>query len=270
MAYTDWYHEVSEDWLAARRSVITASELVGLIPEYKRQCKAKQPAKLPKACVALYGKKLERPTLNELASYKDAARGHIMEPYAVDDYNAQCSEIQYYHWDDVVIYSSDKLVGWSPDATDIPCISTYIPSLQVTSSTLRTRLGADTGLNIHHALEIKSYGSEHHMKNIYTDPRELPERYQLAVGFLTVPMLEDITLVHYNPSIPEYSLHTHTYTREDLAEETQYMQNVAAMWAAAVHKLSQLHLPYKASVTEDEVHANYLAAQEAQYDNQLR
>ena len=80
-----WYHEVSEDWLKARKNFLTATDIVGLIPEYKRY-KKNGKAGIPPAFAALWEKKHSDIAVDP-RSYKDAARGHILEPYAVYTYN---------------------------------------------------------------------------------------------------------------------------------------------------------------------------------------
>lgn len=262
MAYTDWYHQVDPRWLAARRAVITATELVKLIPEYKRQCKKEIPDRYPKACVSLYGKKQVQPTLNEIVSYKDAARGHIMEPYAVHDYNANKMNglPMFYHWDDTVIYNHDRTLGWSPDALNVYYDPGYLPAVTMSSaSTIVLDNGYITDIAPLHALEVKCYGPEHHMENLILKKEKLPERLQLAAGMLAVPSLVSGTLVFYNPSMPDYSLYAHTYTRDDLLAEITLLGNVLAMWVDAKDKLSELTTDMHALKSEDSIHESYLA-----------
>lgn len=263
--YTDWFHQVDPAWLSARREVITATELLGLLPEYKRQLKKKVPDTYPKACVSLYGKKQVQPTLNEIASYKDAARGHIMEPYAVADYNMnKMNELPlFYHWDDTIIYNHDRTVGWSPDAMNVYYQPEYAPAIQMSSaSTIVTQAGEITDIAPLHALEIKSYGAEHHMENLTLAPEQLPERLQLAVAMLVVPSLTSGTLLFYNPSMPKYSMYAHTYTRDMLAEDMELITNVLNMWLAAKEHLDELHTDMRALHSEDDIHNAYITAQE--------
>ena len=112
----DWYHEVSENWLRARKTVITATEIKGLVATYKRMSKKdKEAGVVSPAFAALWGDKSSTYPI-DVSSYGPAARGHIMEPYAIDEFN-RANEVHFHHWDDCII--ANGLVGFSPDAMDI-------------------------------------------------------------------------------------------------------------------------------------------------------
>ena len=79
MARRVWHHEVDPDWLEARRHALTATDIVNLLPEYKRWVKAKDPDALPPGFSALWCQKATE-GFDEVDSWNAAARGHVMEP----------------------------------------------------------------------------------------------------------------------------------------------------------------------------------------------
>lgn len=110
-----WSHNVGELWLAARREHLMASEVKNLITDYKRIKAGK--IKLPNALqfAKVYGSKMNCDI--DTSSFGAMARGHIMEPYAVEEYN-RINGTKFYQWDDKLI--TRGIVGFSPDAMDIP------------------------------------------------------------------------------------------------------------------------------------------------------
>lgn len=111
-----WYHEVSAEWLKARQAVLTATDVAGLLPEYKRYLKAGSPDVPTPGFSALWCKKHSDVYL-DTGSSDAAARGHIMEPYAIDSWNQQANPT-FYHWDDCII--CNKMFGFSPDGMTVP------------------------------------------------------------------------------------------------------------------------------------------------------
>ena len=71
-----WYHEVSTEWLKARKAVLTATDVAGLVPEYKRYLKAGNPDKIMPGFAALWSQKHSN-VEPDPGSMGPAARGHI-------------------------------------------------------------------------------------------------------------------------------------------------------------------------------------------------
>ena len=236
----NWYHEVNPNWLEARKQVITATELVSLIPEYRRWRKDK--SQLSAACKSLYFKKHGTDT-PDVRSYKDAARGHIMEPYALDEYDNTYSPKHYlYHWDDAIITNNG--IGWSPDAADV-------------------EQPADNGVCYAYGLlddkpkhigEIKCYGLENHGKWFNVDKMELKERLQLAVAMMVCPSIEDAVLIFYNPN-SHWPVYRYTYRRDELKHDIYLLQEVYKMWSATKSYLdSMADDKPKALYTEEDIY----------------
>ena len=99
----DWRHEVSPQWLQARKDVITATELASCISAYNRANeKQKAGDVLFPAFAQLWA---EKQSIKEPDAWSKgpAARGHIAEPYAIDDWNENYPDEYFYHWDDTII-----------------------------------------------------------------------------------------------------------------------------------------------------------------------
>ena len=213
MSGLDWYHEVDPQWLAARADALTATDIKGLTATWKRVKKSSAKGLIPEFA-AVWGAKTADWPVDE-TSYGAAARGHIMEPYAVEEYN-NLNNTEFHHWDDCIIVNGP--VGFSPDALDI---------MQPTAD---IRLDySDDGLVAFddkvcdlpkHMLEIKSFEPAAHMKAIATPKMKRDQLMQLAVAFVVLPSLETATLVFFCPGA-KIKLWSDTYTREDLQEYIQ-------------------------------------------------
>lgn len=221
----DWSHEVSIAWLEARKYVVTATELVSLISEFTRMSKANagNDDYIPPAFAALWEKKHSTEQLDP-RSFNAAARGHIMEPYAIKSYN-HCTGRSFFHWDDAIICSNG--VGFSPDALDVMQPDTDSVTFTVEKGKLCSNVGPIAMPT--EMLEIKSYGPENHAKNMITDKMKLKERYQIAVGMMVLPSIKTGHLIHFCPQA-EHSLYEHVYTRDELKEDIELLENILARW----------------------------------------
>ena len=77
-----WSHNVGELWLAARREHLMASEIKNLITDYKRIKAGKIKLHNALQFAKVYGSKMNCDI--DTSSFGAMARGHIMEPYAVE------------------------------------------------------------------------------------------------------------------------------------------------------------------------------------------
>ena len=253
-----WYHEVSAEWLKARQTVLTATDVAGLLPEYKRYLKAGSPDIPTPGFSALWCKKHSDMYL-DTASTEAAARGHIMEPYAVESWNMQASP-SFHHWDDCII--CNKTFGFSPDAMVIPQMTNDV-RLEVTSD--GKFIVADN--NMHYdtpdeVMEIKCYAPDQHMKAIVEDRMEHKELMQLAMAFVVLPNLEAIRILWFCPGAP-ISMFTEKYTCDDLHDQIRWIMEIAEVYKACddywIQKIVNEPSSLVAKVTEDEVYAGYMA-----------
>lgn len=222
----EWRHQVSTEWLKARRDVITATELIGLKAGFTKLTKAqKAGTQVAPAFAALWGSKhsVMEPDPTSVGA---AARGHYLEPYAVQDYSTQSGE-KYYHWDDVLICNNG--LGFSPDAMDIE----QSPYAGVRCDVKKGKLmsgEAKYAAMPTSILEVKSYGIENHMKNMVVDKMQLKERYQIAAAMMVVPTLESGKLLQYCPQLEQFSMYVREYTRDELTKEIEELSEILDVW----------------------------------------
>lgn len=255
-----WYHEVSAEWLKARQTVLTATDVAGLLPEYKRYLKAGSPDIPTPGFSALWCKKHSDAYL-DTGSTEAAARGHIMEPYAIDSWNQQASPT-FYHWDDCII--CNKMFGFSPDGMTVPQLLNDA-RLEVTSDgkflVSDSQMHYDTPREI---MEIKSYAPDQHMKSIVEDRMEHKELMQLAMSFAVLPKLEIARIIWFCPGAP-ISMFTESYTADDLHDQICWITEIAEVYQKAndywMQKIIEEPASLEAKVTEEEVYMEYMAEQ---------
>lgn len=229
-----WYHRVSVPWLEARRDVLTATDVVKLLPEWKRIKKnGIDPGKVYPMFASVWCEK-NTTTEPDPASIGAAARGHIMEPYAVESYNRHHGEELFFHWDDCIIKNNG--LGFSPDAMDIRQDIDDVQCNAIDGKLVydKYRLRGPESI-----LEIKSYSPGQHMKSIIKDKMDHDELMQIAVAFAVLPKLELAKLMFYCPDAP-IPVIVYDYKREDLSEQIEQACSVASMYAAHANKLDRL------------------------------
>lgn len=257
----DWRHEVSREWMQARKNFLTATELASCISAWKRITKRQLAGIDPFPAFAKLWAKKYSDSEPDTWSKGPAARGHILEPYAVEDWNKNCPKNSMYHWDDCMIATTLGL-GWSPDALNIP---------QASSSPLLWRDGdALTDGKIHYAslptkfLEIKSYEPNKIIEARMKDKMKLDERWQIACGFWLLDTIEEANLLFYSIDTP-LSFYV-TYTREDLHDELEQVSDMVRVWVDNMHILDNMLVSdnnkFKRSVTEEQVYDEWLESQE--------
>lgn len=244
----NWYHQVSKDWLRARQTYITATEIASLIPEYKRTLKT-EPDALSPGFAALWA---EKNFIGELdpESYGAAARGHWMERFAVNSWNEQRKPVMF-HWDDCIIVKGR--VGFSPDATTEPQL---LPGVEVlaTSDGLLNGQG-DNMLQPTEILEIKSFEAAHHMKCVIADKMDQDQKIlvQIATAFYVLDDLEKANLVFFCPGAP-ISMKAFEYTRDDLAVEIELVEKIVDKYRKTIQACEELSIDLVAKCTETEVY----------------
>ena len=262
-----WTHDVSAEWLRARQGVLTATDVAGLMPEWKRSWK-KDPGTLMPGSAALWAAKHSTGELEVSSPSPAAARGHIMEPWAVESWNDQVAK-RFYHWDDCIICKSDMAipVGFSPDAMDI--MQVYPDArLEVTSDgkflvNIEMR-SCDVPREI---LEIKSYDVQRHMKSVVADKMDHDELVQVAMAFVVLPNLEKARLLWFCPDAP-ISMHTESYTADDLHDQIRWIMELLEWYQGQVELCEKLPVPHlKAQCTEQEVWDDFVMQQATDNDS---
>ena len=203
----NWMHKISREWFEARQEFLTASEVRKLIPV---TATGRPRTKMADAFLKVWSDKMRIISDDDLISYGAAARGHLLEKYALIEFNKLEVMPELYHWDDTLVFNKE-FIAVSPDALDIP-----LPEDGRVAVT-------DTGAV--HLGEVKSYDSEKHYACGMGDKMQLEERWQVATAFHAIPTLEQAALIFFNPSAV-HPVFYHLYTRAELAEELKMIAEV--------------------------------------------
>lgn len=249
----EWKHSVSLDWMKARQKYLTASEVKNLIPFTKtgRSRKIEQEDYLK-----VYANKLKELTEADCLSFGAAARGHILEPYAIKMFN-EAVGAKFFHWDDAIIHDSiNSILAFSPDGLNIPQPNSKIDFGDVFLNSTMT---------FDEMIEVKCYSAERHLIAKYIDKMNLEERWQIAHAFTTSSYLKQAYLVFFNPSMKDYLI-WHRYTRDDLKEEIKVIVNVERNWLDFKTELSsgKLYVPSTFLLTDEPFEDKIIAEIEEQ------
>lgn len=219
----EWKHKCSLDWLRERQMCLTATDIKSLIPVTKTG----RPRKITDMDrLKVFAKKHVTLTEEDCWSYGVAARGHLLEPYAIDALNDYLIDVcgatkqEFFHWDDEVVRAPGSLLAFSPDAMDIPQL--HNPAAVA-----------------HKIAEVKSYAPDKHMITGFTPRNEIEERWQIATAMATLDSIEEAYLVLFNPSMRINRLFVIKYDRDDLSDEIKivheitgdYMDFLTSYWA---------------------------------------
>lgn len=206
-----WEHRCNLNWLKDRQKYLTATDVKDLVPFTKTG----RPKKITdEDYIKVYSRKITNLTEDDCVSYGAAARGHILEPFAIETYNAskiidpnKCL-FPLFHWDETVIAKGSGL-AFSPDATDKPEFSSVDDILAIG--------------------EIKSYSAEKHLVCGLTDKMDLEERWQVAVAMAVLPSIKVASLIFFNPST-EYKMFVKIYNRNELKDEIETVLDIEKNW----------------------------------------
>lgn len=224
----EWRHEASLEWLKDRQHCLTATDVKNLLPFTKsgRKRTIDQSDYLK-----VWASKQVALSVESCKSSGAAARGHILEPWAVQMYNDMvlvADKKKLVHWDDIVVTRpkhNEYELAFSPDAmTEIPADAIF-----------RSKIGTSAiyiskpGLNIEIG-EVKSYNPERHMICGYSKKSELEERWQLAVAMAVLPEVSTAHLMFFNPAMRNVKMFLFDYTRADLADEIATVLEVEENW----------------------------------------
>jgi hypothetical protein len=243
-----WDHKASTDWLKARQSVLTATDIESLVPAYKKYLKAGG-SEIPPAFAGLWAEKTYEGELNPYSTGA-AARGHIMEEYAIESYNRQPEKYHcqhYNYWDDALIYANG--VGFSPDGLDV-CQSIGSPMLPVSE------------VNPRYLVEVKSYSPGVHMQTYLKYPVDLKERLQVAPAFHVCPTLEEACVLFYCPDA-RISMFTRYYDRVELEEELELVAGIVDAYQKIEKELNDIPAGLESLFTEQEIYDEYVKMKES-------
>ena len=243
----EWRHEVDAGWALTRKRFLTASDIVSLIPAYK-SLKKKGPS-FSRVLSSQFAGKIGEKCFAEVEtkSFNAAARGHVMEPYAVDEFNNLAKQKPFgcacscactmFHWDDIVIGKEDGIMAFSPDAMSVPQPQA-MESLLVfddNDKTLKTQNGNEGFPSPSEILEIKSYGAKHHAQCCATKKTDLEERWQVATAMAVCDTVITAYIMFYDPGerlldyVPQ--IHVVRYDRSELESEIETCCGIANAYA---------------------------------------
>lgn len=209
----NWEHKCSLRWLAERQRYLTATDIKSLLPVTKTGRK-REVTDLD--YIKVMSGKMRELTEEDCISYGAAARGHILEPYAIDALNQMLVEMQgekshetFFWWDDKLISMPDRQIAFSPDAMNVPMTDNF-----ETPSAIA---------------EVKSYGYEKHLVTAYTPKEQLEERWQIATSMALLEQIDHAYLVLFNPSMYRRTF-VIRYDRSDLKHEIKIIRQIEDDW----------------------------------------
>lgn len=227
----------SLDWLKARQYYLCASDVKKLLPVTNTGRARKV---TDEDYVKVYSSKIKDLTEDDCISTGAAARGHMLEPYAIQEFNKKFPNDILYHWDDCVVNTGRKYLAYSPDAMNIER-----PKACYTICT-------ETPENITIG-EIKSYSPEHHLVACNKMEDELEERWQIATAMAADPNIVKAYLVFFNPALKKFALDIKRYHRDDLKEEISIVDDIEKSWDNFLANMNHVNLGYQRLITEEEI-----------------
>jgi len=217
-------HEVSIDWLRARQGYLTASDVCKMMTDINKLRQGKTTIERCRSFAKVLGSKLNLfPDTQSPSSA--AARGHFMEPYAVEEWESVRQE-GVTHWDDFLLASDETMIAFSPDALNVPqpmgvmaVVDSYGRFLSMGAPVEPTAL-----------LEVKCYDEgAHYQRKLDAMNGVLPdERWQVAVAMAVCPCIERGTVVWYAPQCGDWF--DVAFEREDLEDEIATVLDASVWW----------------------------------------
>jgi len=209
----EWKHKCSLDWLRARQRYLTASDMKYLLPE-TRTGRKREVGDME--YLKVMSSKMVKLTDEDCMSYGAMARGHILEPYAIDALNTMLFEMQgkdhemFYWWDDQLVSKGNRAIAFSPDAMDVPM--------------------GDPTLVPHAIAEVKCYTAERHLATAYTPKNLIEERWQIATGMALVDTIDHAYLVLFNPRMKYRKTFVIRFERDELLHEINVILGIEKDW----------------------------------------
>ncbi len=201
-----WEHMCSLDWLRERQSHLTASDVRSLVPLTKT---GRKRTVTDEDRIKVYASKMVQLTTEDCLSTGVMARGHMLEPYAVSEFNRDPSLPTMYWWDDRLVTDGSRSLAFSPDAMDVAMWSGDKPSA---------------------IAEVKSYEPSRHMVTATTPRHLIDERWQIATAMAVCEDIRVGYLVLYCPRLSTNRMVVITYERDCLEDEIAEILRVEAEW----------------------------------------
>lgn len=189
-------HSTSKEWLAARKSYLTATDIISLWPTTPTGRPAKQ------NWTSVVADKLANVESYELSTTGQQARGHCLESYALLD-------TDFHHWDDILVALDDNILAFSPDGMSykMPKVDTKIPVMPANS--------IEPGS---HLVEVKAFDTHKHMNTAYLLDRgkNLDVVKQISVGLMS-GNIDKASIILFAPQMvdPELRRFIFTYHKDD-------------------------------------------------------
>lgn len=210
-------HKVDKRWLRARKAYMTASSVAKCLPATPTG----RVRDTNKPMLDLWAEmQQDDVTDDQCVSTGAAARGHLLEPFAIEAFNtvAGTGFPKMHHWDDALIGDDERMLAFSPDALsfeqpDDVTVDYYVDSQEIARH-------KDVYMT-----EVKCYSAGKHYLVGFSDKEDIEERWQIATAFSVMPSLVAAALVLFNPDV-EHSMFNHVYTREELEDEIGMIDEV--------------------------------------------
>lgn len=208
-----WEHKCDIGWLRQRQHYLTASDIKSLLPVTKTGRKREVS---DADYLKVMASKMVTLTDEDCMSYGAAARGHILEPYAIDALNTVLREMQgqeaeqFHWWDDMLVVKHGRAIAFSPDAMDVPM--------------------GDSTLVPHAIAEVKSYEATRHLLTAYTPKDQIEERWQIATPMALLDSIDHAYLVLFNPKMKYRKTFVIRFDRDELKDEIEMILQVEENW----------------------------------------
>lgn len=218
-------HEVSLEWLRARQGYLTASDVCKMLTDVNKLRQGKTTIERCRSFAKVFGSKTNQfPDTQSPSSA--AARGHFMEPYAVEEWESVRQEGMV-HWDDFLLANDKTLLAFSPDALDVRQPMGVVRCVDG-DGCFANEFGDLIGPTA--LLEVKCYDEgAHYQRKLDAMVGALPdERWQVAVAMAVCPCIERGTVVWYAPQCRDWF--DTAFYREDLEEEIATVLDASVWW----------------------------------------
>lgn len=249
--HREWRHEVSERWLMSRKSCLTASDVKRLVSDHNKMKAGKIRIESAQQFAKVYGEKQSMDM--DPMSYGSMARGHIMEPYAVEEADGA---VKWHWWDDRLI--TDGVLGFSPDAMDIPQMGGTRFNVDEDTGEIIGVNGRCDGPKA--LLEIKSYEAGGHYQKMaqVSSGSLLEERWQVATAMAVCPTITEAKVMFYAPQCG--SSFSKRYDREDLEKNIDIVKSIGEEWKRFSKIMDDARKRVEKSTihTEEDIYNRYL------------
>lgn len=218
-------HEVSRDWLIARQSYLTASDVCKMMTDIDKLRRGKTTIERCRSFAKVLGSKLNLSPDTQSPS-SAAARGHFMEPYAVEEWESVRQEGMV-HWDDFLLANDRTLLAFSPDALNV---RQPMGVSCVVDGDGRFVNDNDCYVSPTALLEVKCYDEgAHYQRKLDAMAGVLPdERWQVAVAMAVCPCIRRGTVVWYAPQCRDWF--DAVFERKDLEDEIATVLDASVWW----------------------------------------